>query len=145
MATLSVIRRWALREQMSIREIARRSGLSRNTIKKYLRAGDQEPHYARRVSPSRLNPFAEKLAGWLKSEVNLLTCVSCSSLFRPPHRSFATRSGDSIVIHRLEDEPIGSNNVSCLHWLSDQGRSHERQGSTSHDMPDARCRIAAAR
>lgn len=67
-ATLSVIRRWALREQMSIREIARRTGLSRNTIKKYLRAGDQEPHYAKRVSPSRLDPFAEKLAGWLKSE-----------------------------------------------------------------------------
>jgi IS30 family transposase len=33
-ATLSVIRRWALREQLSIREIARRSGLARNTIKK---------------------------------------------------------------------------------------------------------------
>lgn len=69
-ATLSVIRRWALREQMSIREIARRTGLSRNTIKKYLRAGDQEPHYAKRVSPSRLDPFAEKLASWLKSEVS---------------------------------------------------------------------------
>ncbi len=37
MATLSVIRRWALREQLSIREIARRTGLSRNTIRKYLR------------------------------------------------------------------------------------------------------------
>ena len=37
-ATLSVIRRWALREQLSIREIARRTGLSRNTIRKYLRA-----------------------------------------------------------------------------------------------------------
>ena len=39
-ATLSVIRRWALREQLSIREIARRTGLSRNTIRKYLRAGE---------------------------------------------------------------------------------------------------------
>lgn len=36
-ATLSVIRRWALREQLSFREIARRTGLSRNTIRKYLR------------------------------------------------------------------------------------------------------------
>ncbi len=34
-ATLSVIRRWALREQLSIREIARRTGLSHNTIRKY--------------------------------------------------------------------------------------------------------------
>lgn len=67
-ATLSVIRRWALREQLSIREIARRTGLSRNTIRKYLRAGEAEPHYAKRVSPSKLDPFALKLAGWLKTE-----------------------------------------------------------------------------
>ena len=67
-ATLSVIRRWALREHLSIREIARRSGLSRNTIKKYLRAGAVEPRYARRVSPSRLDAYAERLSGWLKSE-----------------------------------------------------------------------------
>ncbi|MFG6490617.1 IS21 family transposase, partial [Roseateles sp. BYS78W] len=67
-ATLSVIRRWALREQLSIREIARRTGLSRNTIRKYLRAGDQEPTYAKRASKSRLDPFAEKLAHWLKTE-----------------------------------------------------------------------------
>lgn len=67
-ATLSVIRRWVLREQLSIREIARRTGLSRNTIRKYLRAGEAEPHYAKRVSPSKLDPFALKLAGWLKTE-----------------------------------------------------------------------------
>lgn len=42
-ATLSVIRRWALREQLSIREIARRTGLSRNTIRKYLRDGEATP------------------------------------------------------------------------------------------------------
>lgn len=67
-ATLSVIRRWALREHLSLREIARRTGLSRNTIKKYLRADTVEPRYARRVSPSKLDPFADKLAGWLKTE-----------------------------------------------------------------------------
>jgi transcriptional regulator with XRE-family HTH domain len=37
MKLLSVFRRWALRDQLSIREIARRPGLSRNTIRKYLR------------------------------------------------------------------------------------------------------------
>jgi transposase len=42
-ATLIVIRRWALCEQMSIREMAGHKGLSRNTVKKYLRAGDEEP------------------------------------------------------------------------------------------------------
>jgi transposase len=67
-ATLSVIRRWALREQLSIREIARRTGLSRNTIKKYLRAGAVEPSYAKRISPSKLDAYADQLSGWLKSE-----------------------------------------------------------------------------
>jgi hypothetical protein len=42
--------------------------MSRNTIKKYLRAGEAEPRYAKRVSASKLDPFAEKLAGWLKTE-----------------------------------------------------------------------------
>jgi DNA-binding transcriptional regulator LsrR (DeoR family) len=43
MALLSVIRRWHFREGMPIREIERRTGLSRNTIRKYLRAGTVEP------------------------------------------------------------------------------------------------------
>lgn len=69
-ATLSVIRRWALREQLSIREIVRRTGLSRNTIRKYLREGEAAPSYAKRISPSKLDAFAEKLSGWLKSEAS---------------------------------------------------------------------------
>ena len=69
-ATLSVIRRWALREQLPIREIARRTGLSRNTIRKYLREGDAAPSYAKRTSPSKLDAYADKLAGWLKSEIS---------------------------------------------------------------------------
>ena len=68
MATLSVIRRWALREQMSIREIARRTGLSRNTVKKYFRAGEEAPRYAKRASSSKLDPYADKLATWLAIE-----------------------------------------------------------------------------
>ena len=63
-ATLNVIRRWALREQLSIREISRRTGLARNTVKKYLRSDQLEPQYAKRVSSSKLDPYAEKLAGY---------------------------------------------------------------------------------
>ena len=48
-ATLSVIRRWALREHLSIREIARRTGLSRNTIRKYLRCDVVQPRVAQRT------------------------------------------------------------------------------------------------
>jgi len=67
-ATLNIIRRWALRDQMSIREISRRTGLARNTIKKHLRSEENEPKYPRRVSSSKLDPYAEKLATWLGIE-----------------------------------------------------------------------------
>ena len=46
MELLSVIRRWRHRQQFSIREIARRTGLSRNTVRKYLRSDSVEPRFA---------------------------------------------------------------------------------------------------
>lgn len=64
-ALLSVIRRWHFREHISVREIARRTKLSRNTISKYLANGVVEPRYVRRASPSKLDPFAEQLRTWL--------------------------------------------------------------------------------
>ena len=67
-ATLSVIRRWAFREKLSIREIARRMHLSRNTIRKYLRSDTVEPQYAQRSNVSKLDPFAGKLTSWLVAE-----------------------------------------------------------------------------
>ena len=69
MALLSVIRRWHFRDQMPIREIERRTGLSRNTIRKYLRAGTVDPSFKVPERPSKLDPFAEKLSGWLRTEV----------------------------------------------------------------------------
>ncbi|MCM0753093.1 XRE family transcriptional regulator [Brucella pseudogrignonensis] len=45
MGLLNIIRRTALREKQSIREISRRTGLSRNTITKYLNAGTIEPTF----------------------------------------------------------------------------------------------------
>ena len=68
MALLSVIRRWHFRDGMAIREIERRTGLSHNTIRKYLRAGTVEPKFKVPARPSKLDPFAEKLSGWLRIE-----------------------------------------------------------------------------
>jgi transposase len=65
---LSVIRRWHGRERLSIREISRRTGLSRNTIRKYLANGELEPKYPPRQSSSKLDAFAEVLASWLLRE-----------------------------------------------------------------------------
>ena len=67
-ALLSVIRRWHLREGLAIREIVRRTGLSRNTIRKYLKNGGIEPKYAGRQSRSKLDAFEDKLALWLATE-----------------------------------------------------------------------------
>jgi transcriptional regulator with XRE-family HTH domain len=67
MGLLNVIRNLRLRQGLPIREIERRIGLSRNTIKKYLKAGTIEPKFTTPERPSKLDPFAEKLAGWLKT------------------------------------------------------------------------------
>ena len=61
MGLLNIIRRMALREKLPIREIARRTGLSRNTIKKYLNAGTIEPRFATPERPSKLDPHKEYL------------------------------------------------------------------------------------
>ena len=68
MDLLSVIRRWAFRDHVSIREIARRTNLSRNTIRKYLRSGEVEPKFKIPNRPSKLDAFADKLSNWLKLE-----------------------------------------------------------------------------
>lgn len=70
MALLSVIRRWHFREHLSIREICRRTGLSRNTIRKYLRSEAVEPAFKVPDRPSKLDPFADRLSAWLKTEAN---------------------------------------------------------------------------
>ncbi len=67
---LSVIRRWHGRDRLPIREITRRTGLSRNTVKKYLATGEVSPQYPARKSVSKLDPYAETLASWLAREAN---------------------------------------------------------------------------
>jgi hypothetical protein len=77
MGLLNVIRRLALREKLPIREIARRTGRSRNTIKKYLKAGTIEPKFS----------VPEGRASWTRSPTSL----------RPGrklrHRSHASSAG----------------------------------------------------
>ena len=68
MGFLNIIRRMSLREKLSIREIRRRTGLSRNSIAKYLNAGTVEPTFTTPDRVSKLDLFAEKLSGWLKAE-----------------------------------------------------------------------------
>ena len=68
--TLSKLRRLVNREGISQREAARRLGLSRNTVAKWL-VDDQmtEPKYPKRTaSASILDPYKEQLANWMKAD-----------------------------------------------------------------------------
>ena len=68
MELLSVIRRWHYRDHFSIREISRRTGLSRNTVRKYLRSDSVEPKFTVPDRPSKLDPYADKLSQMLRQE-----------------------------------------------------------------------------
>ena len=67
-ALLSVTRRWHYREGMPIREITRRTGLSRNIIRKYFATQIVEPRYPKRKSPSKLDDYELTLTNWLRRE-----------------------------------------------------------------------------
>jgi hypothetical protein len=70
MDLLSVIRRWHFRQGMPIRESERRTALSRNTIRKYLRSDISAPVFKTSVRPSKLDEFADRLSGWLLMAAN---------------------------------------------------------------------------
>ena len=62
MVMYAKIRRMFFREHLSIREIARRTTLTRNTIKKWLKAAySSEPKYRRPPKLTKLTPFEPKL------------------------------------------------------------------------------------
>jgi transposase len=79
MELLSVIRRWHYRDRFSIREISRRTGLSRNTVRKYLRSDSVEPKFAVPDRPSKLDPYADKLSQMLRNPPTKLSITHISS------------------------------------------------------------------
>jgi transposase len=67
--TLAKIRRLYFRDKQSIREISRQTGMSRNTIRTWLRQPDMiEPTYQARVVVSKLDAYADTLRQWLKAD-----------------------------------------------------------------------------
>jgi len=66
---LAKIRRMHLRDGMSIREVCRRTGLSRNTVRHWLRQeGVTEPKYPKRASGSAVDAFGEHLEAGLRAD-----------------------------------------------------------------------------
>ncbi len=63
------IRRMHFRGGMSVREVARRTGLSRNTVRTWLRAPQgKEPRYRRTAGPGKLTPFHAALIEALQTD-----------------------------------------------------------------------------
>ena len=71
MAMMSKIRLMRFRHGKSISEIARLTSLSRNTVKKWLKAPQgAEPKYERRAMPTKLDDFKETLQQALKADAH---------------------------------------------------------------------------
>ena len=63
--TLAKIRRLYFRDKQSIKEICRQTGLSRNTVRIWLREpGMVEPKYPVRRVVTKLDAYAETLRTW---------------------------------------------------------------------------------
>jgi transposase len=72
MESVAKIRRWVLREGRSIRSVSRETGLSRNTIKKYLKDGSPAS-YRRSQAPvlHKLAAFEERLRNLFERDLKL--------------------------------------------------------------------------
>ena len=67
--TLAKIRRLHLRDGVPIKEIERRTGMARNTIKTWLRKGQMvEPKYPVRMVATKLDGYTDTLATWLNAD-----------------------------------------------------------------------------
>ena len=59
MNVIGMIRRLKYRDKLSVREICRRTGVSRNTVRKCLRTAEAgEPRYQRRATVTLLPPVS---------------------------------------------------------------------------------------
>ena len=69
MAMIGKVLRMHHRDNKSVREIARATSLSRNTVRKYLRRGKAEaPRYRRPLVPVKLSPYVEQLTQALQAD-----------------------------------------------------------------------------
>ena len=69
MGMLAKIRRMHFRDHLPLREIARQTGLSRNTIRHWLRKQDVvEPRYRARAARSVVDAWADQLGQWLNTD-----------------------------------------------------------------------------
>lgn len=67
MVMLAKIRRMHFRGGMSVREVSRRTGLSRDTVRRWLRQGAVEPVYPVRKRPCMIDAYCDQLELWFQT------------------------------------------------------------------------------
>ena len=73
MGMLAKIRRMHIRDHIPVRQIARQTGLSRNTIRNWLRQTEViEPVFHKRPKRSIVDPWADQLRQWLQADSHRL-------------------------------------------------------------------------
>lgn len=80
MEMIGKVRRMKLREQLSNSEIAKRTGLSRNTVKKWLKApGDEAPKYRRGKGKTKLSEYEATLVQALRAASSMPASMRCAA------------------------------------------------------------------
>jgi len=114
---LAKIRRLHFRDGLSVREIARQTGLSRNTIRNWLRQVTvTEPAYPARVVRSILDPYRDQLTTWLTTD---------------SHRAVRDRRTGTVLFQQLQAAgyPGGYGRVAAFirRWRQEGGAAPRRQ------------------
>ena len=114
---LAKIRRLHFRDGLSVREIARQTGLSRNTVRTWLRQPTvTEPKYPGRVVRSILDPYQAQLTTWLTTD---------------SHRAVRDRRTGQVLFQQLQAQGYtgGYGRVAAFihRWRQEGGAAPRRQ------------------
>ncbi|KPB35614.1 ISPsy20, transposase IstB, transcriptional regulator [Pseudomonas savastanoi pv. phaseolicola] len=113
MEMLGKIRRMYFRDKLSLHQIAKRTGLSRNTIRKWVRAPEaNQPAYQRCASFNKLNPFHETLEQALKADS-----------FRPKHNRRSAKALFEQIKAEGYDGGYSQLTAFVRSWRCEQGKS----------------------
>ncbi|MFC5695463.1 IS21 family transposase [Pseudomonas sp. GCM10022186] len=113
MEMMGKIRRMYFRDKLSLHEIAKRTGLSRNTIRKWVRAPEStQPVYQRRAVFNKLSPFHETLEQALRADA-----------FRAKQNRRSAKALLSMI--RAEGYDGGYSQLTAFirHWRGEQGKA----------------------
>ncbi len=113
MEMMGKIRRMYFRDKLSLHEIAKRTGLSRNTIRKWVRAPETKPPvYQRREVFNKLSPFHETLEQALRADA-----------FRAKQNRRTAKALLSMIRAQGYDGGYSQLTAFIRHWRGEQGKA----------------------